>query len=180
MVAAVLSFTVLDAVAKYLTKSYPVPFVVWARYSAHCLLMLIIFAPKMGRKLFETKRPKVQLLRGLSLIGSTLFFFSALSVLPLADAQSVALLAPIFVTLAAVKWLGEPLPKQTWWVLIARDAPNKSRLARHGNAGGDARRESQVRLDACLVICNDAACPQSHAPAGSAKTGVLVTPTHWA
>jgi threonine/homoserine efflux transporter RhtA len=67
MVAAVLSFTVLDAVAKFLTKSYLVPFVVWARYSAHCLLMMIIFAPKMGRKLFETKRPKIQLLRGLSL-----------------------------------------------------------------------------------------------------------------
>jgi drug/metabolite transporter (DMT)-like permease len=60
----------------------------------------------------------VQFLRGLSLIGSTMFFFSALSVMPIADAQSVALLAPILVTFAAVKFLGEPLPKQTWWVLI--------------------------------------------------------------
>jgi tripartite-type tricarboxylate transporter receptor subunit TctC len=63
---------------------------------------------------------------------------------------------------------------------LLKDAPNKYRLARHGSAGGDARRESQVRLHACLVICNDVACPQSLAPAGSAQTGVLVTPTHWA
>jgi drug/metabolite transporter (DMT)-like permease len=118
MVAAVLSFTVLDTIAKYLTKTYPVPFVVWARYSAHCFLMLIFFAPKWRMKLFETKRPKVQFLRGLSLIGSTMFFFSALSVMPIADAQSVALLAPILVTIAAVKFLNEPLSKQTWWVLI--------------------------------------------------------------
>jgi drug/metabolite transporter (DMT)-like permease len=118
MVTAVLSFTVLDTIAKYLTKSYPVPFVVWARYSAHCFLMLVFFAPRWRWKLFETKRPKVQFLRGLSLIGSTMFFFSALSVMPIADAQSVALLAPILVTFAAVKFLGEPLPKQTWWVLI--------------------------------------------------------------
>jgi drug/metabolite transporter (DMT)-like permease len=94
MVTAVLSFTVLDTIAKHLTKTYPVPFVVWARYSAHCFLMLIFFAPKWRMKLFETKRPKVQFLRGLSLIGSTMFFFSALSVMPIADAQSVALLAP--------------------------------------------------------------------------------------
>jgi drug/metabolite transporter (DMT)-like permease len=118
MVTAVLSFTVLDTIAKYLTKSYPVPFVVWVRYSAHCFLMLVFFAPRWRWKLFETKRPKVQFLRGLSLIGSTMFFFSALSVMPIADAQSVALLAPILVTFAAVKFLGEPLPKQTWWVLI--------------------------------------------------------------
>jgi drug/metabolite transporter (DMT)-like permease len=118
MVMAVLSFTVLDAIAKYLTKSYPVPFVVWARYAAHCIMMLVIFGPKMRMKLFETKRPKVQLLRGVSLIGATGFFFSALSVMALADAQSVALIAPVLVTLAANQWLKEPLPKQTWWVLI--------------------------------------------------------------
>jgi drug/metabolite transporter (DMT)-like permease len=117
MVAAVFSFTVLDAIAKYLTQFYPVMFVVWVRYAAHSAIMLAILAPQMGWKLVASKRPKVQLLRGFSLIGSTMFFFSALSILPLADAQSVALLAPILVTLAANRWLGEPLPKQTWWVL---------------------------------------------------------------
>jgi drug/metabolite transporter (DMT)-like permease len=117
MVVAVFSFTVLDAIAKYLTQFYPVMFVVWVRYAAHSAIMLAILAPQMGWKLVASKRPKVQLLRGFSLIGSTMFFFSALSILPLADAQSVALLAPILVTLAANRWLGEPLPKQTWWIL---------------------------------------------------------------
>jgi drug/metabolite transporter (DMT)-like permease len=118
MVMAVFSFTVLDAIAKHLTKSYPVPFIVWARYFAHCVMMAIVLGPKMRMKLFETKRPKVQWLRGVSLIGATGFFFSALSVTPLADAQSVALVAPVLVTLAANRWLKEPLPRQTWWVLI--------------------------------------------------------------
>ncbi len=117
IVIAVFSFTVLDATAKYLAKSYPTPMVVWARYAAHCLVLLIFFAPKLGFKLIQTSRPKVQVLRGLSLVFSSLFFFSALKYMPLADAQCVALLAPILVTFAANRWLNEPLPKQTWWVL---------------------------------------------------------------
>jgi threonine/homoserine efflux transporter RhtA len=48
MVTAVLSFTVLDTIAKYLTKTYPVPYIVWVRYATHCLLMLVFFAPKWG------------------------------------------------------------------------------------------------------------------------------------
>ncbi len=118
MVLAVLSFTALDAAAKYLTKFYAPTFVVWGRYFFHCAVMLLIFAPKRGLSLIKTERPKLQIARGVALVGSSLFFFSALQFMALPDAQSVALLAPVLVTFAAAQFLKEPLPKQTWWVLL--------------------------------------------------------------
>ena len=118
MVVAVFSFTVMDAISKYLMKSYPVPFVVWSRYSLSCVVILILFGYKYKLSLLKTKMLKSQIARGLSLVLSTFFFFNALARMPLADAQAIVLIAPILVTFASVLWLGEPLPKQSWWVLL--------------------------------------------------------------
>ena len=64
---AVLCFAVLDSSAKYLTQHYPVAMVVWARYAVHTVLMLLAFAPRMGRTLLHTRRPGRQIVRALLL-----------------------------------------------------------------------------------------------------------------
>ena len=118
MVVAVFSFTVMDAISKYLMTIYPIPFVIWSRYFLSCVVIVLFFGRRYGLELIKTKLPKMQIARGLSLVLSTLFFFNALARMPLANAQSIVLIAPILVTFASVKWLGEPLPRQSWWVLL--------------------------------------------------------------
>lgn len=105
--AGVALFGLLDMQAKVLGGLYPVPEVIWARYAGHCLLMLVVLGPRHGRGLVRTGRLGVQLARGVLLLLSTGFFFTALSYLPLAEAAAIGFVAPLLVTLLSIPMLGE-------------------------------------------------------------------------
>jgi hypothetical protein len=47
MLTAVLCFSSIDATGKYLSGFYPVPEVVWVRYTVHALLMIALLAPRL-------------------------------------------------------------------------------------------------------------------------------------
>ena len=101
IMTAVAMFTVLDSIAKYLARFYPVPGLVWARYAGHFVLLILILGPRFKLDLVRTGRLGIQLLRGLLLAGSSLFFFSALKFMPLAEATSINFVSPILLTVAA-------------------------------------------------------------------------------
>lgn len=117
IIAAVSSFSILDSFAKHLTQSYPLPLVIWARYFFHVLIMVALLWPRMGTRLVRTKRPALQIARGVVLGASTLFFVSGISLMPLAEASAITLIAPVLLTLLAVRVLGEKAPPGTWWAL---------------------------------------------------------------
>ena len=117
MIAACASFALLDATVKVLCARYPAPMIAWARYFFHVAILLMIMWPRYGVRLFRTRRPGLQLVRGVCLGASSLFFFSALGFLPLAETSALASVAPILVTVAAVRWLGEKPPPGTAWAL---------------------------------------------------------------
>jgi len=102
-----------DGLSKYLTQLYPVFLVVWARYLAQVVLMLGLFAPRMGRRVFRTLRPWPQLLRGLSLVSVSIMFISGLRYIPLAEATAVIFLTPLIVTVASAL-LGEKVGRSQW------------------------------------------------------------------
>ncbi len=107
-----------DGLAKHLTQFYPVLLVVWARYLSQTLLMATLFGPGMRRRLFVTRRPWLQLLRGLSLVGVSLTFISGLRYIPLGEATAVIFLAPLMVTIASA-WLGEKVGPVQWLAVAA-------------------------------------------------------------
>ncbi len=109
MVAAVGFFVTMDTIAKYLTRWYPVPLIVWARYAANLAVLLAFLAARGDLRLLRTARPGIQLARGLLLALATLLFFTSLSVLPLADANAIGFVMPLFVAALAVPMLGERL-----------------------------------------------------------------------
>jgi len=84
IVGAVACFSVGDSIAKSLTSRYPIPLLVWARWGAQVLAMLIWLAPKMGTGMVRTRQLRMQLVRGVLLIASSLCFMSALRYMPLA------------------------------------------------------------------------------------------------
>jgi len=107
VVVAVGIFALMDTIAKYLARSYPVPGVVWARYAANLLILLGFLAARGELKRLRTSRPALQVMRGLLLAGATLLYFTSLTVLPMAEAAAIGFVMPLFLALLAVPMLGE-------------------------------------------------------------------------
>ena len=119
IVVASACFTVIDVSVKHLSERYPVPLLVWARWSVQALLMLALLGPKLRWKLIRTSRPILQLARGALLIASSVCFFFGLSYLPIAEATALNYMSPILVTLMAGWWLGERLTRPRWAFIVA-------------------------------------------------------------
>ena len=109
VVVAVGIFALMETIAKYLTRWYPVPGIVWARYAANLVILLAFLAARGELKRLRTARPGLQIMRGLLLAGATLLYFTSLTVLPLAEAAAIGFVMPLFLALLAVPMLGERL-----------------------------------------------------------------------
>lgn len=119
LVNALFFFAALDAAAKYLTQTFSIPMLVWARYLVQCLLMLVILGPRLGRRLVATGRPARQVVRALLLVGCTAFGFAALARMPLAETTATAFTAPLIVAVLAGPWLQERLSGDRWLAILA-------------------------------------------------------------
>jgi drug/metabolite transporter (DMT)-like permease len=104
---AVFLFACLDTSTKYLTKSYSVPVIAFARYFVHLLLMLAILVPRHGLSMVRTRRPGLVILRAMSLVLMTLLMLQGLKRLPLAETTAISFVAPLLVVLSARPLLGE-------------------------------------------------------------------------
>lgn len=117
--AAVVLFAALDATGKFLSRSYPVPFLVWVRYAVHLAVMLALLGPSMRGKLLRTRRPALQILRGLALVVTSVAFLGALYHLPLAEGTALMFLTPLVVTVLAGPVLGERVTPARWTGIAA-------------------------------------------------------------
>ena len=113
MLLAVFLFVTMDTVAKYLTRHYPVPQVVWARFTFHGLV-LVLYLGRRSRLLGYSRRPGLQLVRATLLLATTVFFFNALYWLPLATASAIMLTGPLLTTALSMPLLGEPVGPRRW------------------------------------------------------------------
>jgi len=119
IVAAVGCFTTSDVAVKYLTQLYPTPLLVWARWTVQAGATVLWLAPQMGWDLVRTTQPRLQILRGIVLVLSSLCFFNALRWLPLADATAINYCTPVLVILLSVMVLKERMTKPRWAFVIA-------------------------------------------------------------
>ncbi len=114
IMTAVAMFVVMDSISKYLSRFYPVPAIVWARYAFHLLLVVVALGPRLGLDLVRTRRLGAQLVRGLLLAASTLFFVFGIKQMPLAETSSITFIAPVLVTLMAAFILKEKVEFARW------------------------------------------------------------------
>ncbi len=105
--AAILFFSGLDATAKYLTQTYPVMQVVWARYAVHFVLGVLLLSGGGWKSVFRPNRPWLQAGRSAALLVATICFFSALRFIPLAEATAIIFVAPFMIVGISVFFLGE-------------------------------------------------------------------------
>ena len=114
LLVALFLFALLDATSKHLSQTYAVPLLVWARYTLHCLMMVIFLAPSMRWKLVATQRPLQQAVRGALLVGVTGFAMAAFRIMPLAETTALLFITPLFVALLAGPLLGERVGGLRW------------------------------------------------------------------
>ena len=107
--AATLCFASLDTAIKYLSALYPIPLLVWARWTIQAIAIVVWLTLRPGASFVRTKHLGPNLVRGVVLIGSSLCFVYALRELPLANVTALNYSTPMMVVVLAVVVLGERL-----------------------------------------------------------------------
>lgn len=119
MILAFLLFTCLDTSAKWLTTSGMPPLqAVFVRYFAHLVLVAAIVVPLYGRTLFQTNDLKLEAVRGLLLLLSTIGNFFAVKYLPLTMTASIMFSAPLLVCALSIPLLGEHVGARRWVAIV--------------------------------------------------------------
>ncbi len=114
MCLTVAFFACLDTSAKYLGTLMDPLQVAWARYTSAFVLTMLVSNPITQPGLVKTKRPVLQVVRGLLLVASTVLNFFALRWLQLDEALSIIFTFPFIVAIASGPILGEWLGWRRW------------------------------------------------------------------
>ena len=105
---------VMDAFAKYLSSSMDVLQITWGRYFFTLIFTLSLMLIFYRKSLVWTKKPFLQLIRGLIFVFSTYLFFYAISEISLPKALTLAFVAPICVTALSPFFLKEQVGIKRW------------------------------------------------------------------
>jgi len=105
---------VSDVTAKYLSTTLPSIEIAWIRFLVFAIIMVPAMVPGSPLYALRTGRLSLQLLRGASLLGSSLFFITGLGYLPIAEASATGFVAPLFVTALSIMFLSERVGLRRW------------------------------------------------------------------
>ena len=107
LVGSVSLFGVVDGLSKILADSQSFGQIVLGRYALALPLLLAIVGPSGWRALFATRRPGLQLIRGLAplIVGGVMVI--AIRYLPLAEATVILFAGPFIVVALSGRLLGE-------------------------------------------------------------------------
>ncbi len=117
-IALILASTVFlgasDVTAKYLSATLPSIEIAWIRFLVFALIMSPAMLPGSPLFALHSRRPGFQLMRGVALLASSLFFISGLRFLPIAEASATGFVSPLFVTALSIVFLGERVGVRRW------------------------------------------------------------------
>ena len=114
MAATLLFYALIDAITKYLSAEYPVIFILWARYVFQTLFLAVLLVRAGSISFLGTQRLGLQSVRAGLNIATNFCFIFGLSFLPLADAVTLFMVGPLFVTALSVPLLGEKVGPRRW------------------------------------------------------------------
>lgn len=114
----IIALTLMDALIKWISGTFALHEVTFARSVVAIVLTLVIVRVEGGMSLLRTRRPGLHLARGLLLVIANFCFFSALASMPLAEATAIFFLAPLFITALSVPLLGERVGLRRWLAVL--------------------------------------------------------------
>jgi drug/metabolite transporter (DMT)-like permease len=107
-------FVSMDALLKLLVARYPVPQLMFLRFLAHTLLVVLALKLVTGRVPWRSRAPLLQTVRSVMLAIANAALSVALVYVPLADATAVTFAAPALTVALAALWLGERVTPLRW------------------------------------------------------------------
>ncbi|QYU69646.1 DMT family transporter [Leptolyngbya sp. 15MV] len=103
-----------DAVIKSMAGQWSPIAVAALRFSIGAVGLSALLALREGTPAFRPRKPWLQVARGVCMAGATLCFFSAIFVMPLAEAMALSFVAPILTALLSGPLLGERVRPAVW------------------------------------------------------------------
>ena len=113
---AVLPF--MDTIAKYLSSEISFFQITWARYFFTVFWTLPLMFFFFRKNLKWSENPKLQILRGITLLSANVCFFYSISVISMAKALTLAFIAPLVTTALSPIILGEKVGIKRWSAVI--------------------------------------------------------------
>ena len=113
---AVLPF--MDTIAKYLSTEISFFQITWARYFFTVFWTLPLMFFFFRKNLKWSENPKLQILRGMTLLSANVCFFYSISVISMAKALTLAFIAPLVTTALSPIILGEKVGIKRWSAVI--------------------------------------------------------------
>jgi len=113
---AVLPF--MDTIAKYLSSELSFFQITWARYFFTVVWTLPFMFFFFRKNLKWSENPKLQILRGITLLSANICFFYSISLISMAKALTLAFVAPLVTTALSPIFLNEKVGIRRWSAVI--------------------------------------------------------------
>ncbi len=113
MVAACACFATMTAVVRHATADLH-PFQVAFLRSLFGLMFMLPWVWQTGRAALHTQRFRLHLTRSFLTLVGTFAWFTAISLVPLAEVTALSFTAPLFATIGAALFLGERVRARRW------------------------------------------------------------------
>ncbi len=115
---ATLLFAVADTTAKVLSVSLPVIEIAWIRYVLFFGLAALL-ARQTPLRSPRPNNPKLQILRGVAVTGSSVLFVFGVRQMSMAEATTISFLSPLLITILSIPLLGEVVGIRRWAAVLA-------------------------------------------------------------
>ncbi len=107
-------FSFQDVIIKLLSGTFPVHQLVFVRGVIGLPILLAFIHFDGGLSTLMTRRPWFHFLRGSAMFGAFIFYYLAISKVPLTTAISLFFMAPLFITALSIPILGEKVGPRRW------------------------------------------------------------------
>jgi drug/metabolite transporter (DMT)-like permease len=114
IVLAVACFGALDTSNKLAAASVPVVMAVWVRCLVQTIATLGVMGPGLRTRLFDTRAPVLQAVRGLLLISTNTLAYISLAHMPVGEFTAIVMLTPLLLTVIAAWTLNERVSVLRW------------------------------------------------------------------
>ena len=108
----------MDTIAKYLSSEISFFQITWARYFFTVFWTLPLMFFFFRKNLKWPENPKLQILRGITLLSANICFFYSISIISMAKALTLAFIAPLVTTALSTIILGENVGIKRWSAVI--------------------------------------------------------------
>jgi drug/metabolite transporter (DMT)-like permease len=115
---AVAFFATLDTATKLALGAVPVLMALWFRYFFQAVVTTAVMVPRRGWSIWRTRRPGLQVLRGLLLVSSSVVAFQALLHMPVAEFTAIVSLVPLLITVLTAWFFQERVSPLRWLLVV--------------------------------------------------------------